>query len=406
MAHVSPLRDHHLQEEASLIPYGPPGTDIELVESYGELDFEYAALRKACVLIDLPSRGVLEVRGGDRVDFLQNMLTQNLRGASPLEAGAVRQSFWLNRKGRIEADLTLAELGDRLLIDLDAHVAGATAASLTQFLFSEDVEIRDATPDLHRLALYGPTAPALLLGASGPPRGGELPRLAVQDLLDGTCTEVEIAGAPVAVFRRDSAGEVGLELVVPTEAAGDVYRRLLDVGKPDEATRADAPAARIKLRESGWLAYNTARIEAGEPLFLIDFGPDNVPAETGELLGRRVDFRKGCYLGQEVVARMHARGNPKQVLVALKPTGERLLSEDGFPRQPVGGAQVFSADDPTGNPIGGVTSSTISPMLGGEPVCFAIVRFAFSKPGTEVYVMAEGDRVKAVVHDGLRFLRK
>src|SRR5690606_5807885 len=102
MAHVSPLRDHHLQEEASLIPYGPPGTDIELVESYGELDFEYAALRKACVLIDLPSRGVLEVRGGDRVDFLQNMLTQNLRGASPLEAGAVRQSFWLNRKGRIE----------------------------------------------------------------------------------------------------------------------------------------------------------------------------------------------------------------------------------------------------------------------------------------------------------------
>ncbi|MEO1511209.1 MAG: glycine cleavage T C-terminal barrel domain-containing protein, partial [Planctomycetota bacterium] len=160
-----------------------------------------------------------------------------------------------------------------------------------------------------------------------------------------------------------------------------------------------------KLRPSGWLAYNTARIEAGTALFNLDFSSDSLPAETGEqTLNDRVSFTKGCFLGQEVVARMHARGQAKQRLVGLRPIGENLRDAEGFPRQPVGGTQVFAKADPEGDPVGIVTSSTISPMCGGESICFAMLRSKFAEDGASVALTAEGARLEARVQTDLRFL--
>ena len=98
-------------------------------------------------------------------------------------------------------------------------------------------------------------------------------------------------------------------------------------------------------------AFNVARIEAGSPLFLVDFGRQALPHETG-LLARRVNFKKGCYLGQEVVARMESLGKPKQRLVALRMQQDRL---------PVSGAEVHEARD-GGEAVGRVTSSAPAPM--------------------------------------------
>ncbi len=397
MAHASPLRERHLQAEAALMRYGPAGTRIELVESFGELDFEYAAIRKSCILLDEPHRGTVEITGDDRHEFLNNMLTQQIKGLAPMRSAP---SFWLNRQGRIIADLRVLELGGRMLLDLDAHAVAPTVESLSGFVIMEDVEITDASERFHRLALHGPTAPALLDAASVH-RDGPHPA----DLTPFSACTVEIAGAEVIAERVDTTGEVGLELTMDTDAARAVYEHLVEVGQPHDGEDESSPASRIKLRPAGWLAYNTARIEAGTPLFNIDFSTESLPAETG-LLESRVSFTKGCYLGQEIVARLHNLGKPKQRLVAFKPEGENLRDEQGLARQPVGGAHVFPADNPSSDPVGIVTSSTISPMLGGEPVCFALVKGDHADPGTRLAVQAEGVLLTGEVREKLAFYQR
>ncbi|USN98804.1 MAG: aminomethyl transferase family protein [Phycisphaeraceae bacterium] len=397
MAHISPLHERHLQAEASMRPYGPLGLHIELVDSFGELDFEYAALRKSCVLLDQPHRGTIEVTGDDRHEFLNSMLTQQIKGL-----GAFRStpSFWLNKQGRILADLRVLELGDRVLIDLDAHAVDATVESLAGYIITEDVELNDLSDRLHRLALHGPSAIELLIAASTHKEGAPL-----SDLTSGAACRVDVAGREVIVERFDTAGEVGLELTVDTDAAASVYARLIELGQPHDGDEPGSVAGRVKLRPAGWLAYNTARIEAGTPLFYIDFSPESLPAETG-LLSSRVCFTKGCYLGQEIVARMHNLGKPKQRLVAFKPGGDELRGPDGLARQPVGGARVFPAGVEQADPVGIVTSSTTSPMLGGVPACFAIVKGQHADPGTPLAVHAEGVVLTGEVLDRLAFYER
>lgn len=169
----------------------------------------------------------------------------------------------------------------------------------------------------HRFSLHGPTGPALIAAAGAHKAGSP-----IADLADTAACVYEIAGATVIITRADTTGVAGLELAMPAESAQVVWDRLTEVGQipsdSDIHDLPDTPAAKIKLRPAGWLAYNTARIEAGTPLFLIDFDTESLPGETG-LLDSRVSFTKGCYLGQEIVARMFNLGAPKRRIVALKP---------------------------------------------------------------------------------------
>ena len=150
-------------------------------------------------------------------------------------------------------------------------------------------------------------------------------------------------------------------------------------------------------RPAGWFATNTARIEAGTPYFRIDFGPTNLPAESG-VLNSRVSFTKGCYPGQEVVARMQHLGKPKQKLIGLRVEGDLL---------PVSDAQVFAIAEGTsighqmghqlGDQLGVITSSGLAPMLGAVPVAFAMISSRAYEIGTKVLVNAEGEQAIATV---------
>ena len=147
------------------------------------------------------------------------------------------------------------------------------------------------------------------------------------------------------------------------------------------------------MRPVGWFAFNIACVEGGTPLFRTDFGPDNLPHETG-VVDRRVSFTKGCFLGQEVVARMERRGRASRTLVGLRVRRDLL---------PVASAQVFAqAGAGAGDSVGFVTSSTFSPMLGARPIAFAMMRAAHAGPGKTVLVGAEGEECQASVDD-LRF---
>ncbi len=387
MANPSPLREFHETMEAEWLTLAPVETDcqdgnssaIVLVATYREIEAEYAAIRKSVGLLDLPHRGTIQVRGKDAVDFLNRMLTNDIKAVS--NGHAVR-AFFLSRQGRILSDQTLftdASENEGVYLDLDFFLVQDVMTALDGYLFGEDVELVDVSSTLHRLALHGPRSLELL-----------------GRIIDGTegdwkveqdeCKSVIVDNETVVVLRRDSAGEVGLELTCPTELVGHLHRRLLTVG------------ADLGVRPIGWMAYNMARIETGTPLFQIDFGIDSLPHETGELLRSAVSFNKGCYPGQEIVARMESRGHPSKILVGVRITGESIPTT-GAPILEVVGEE---GREQGGDVVGAVTSAAPSPMLGNVGIAFAMIKYDCATIGTNVLTGTDDGALPGLVQ-GLQF---
>lgn len=374
MTAPSPLLAEHQRADALLLDYGPAEAPIRVVGAFDQVAVEYASIRKNTAIIDLPHRGVIEVTGDDRFGFLNRMVTQELKDLTP---GRSTCSFWLSRQGRIESDLRLVRPTDDapLLIDLDAHAVERTIRTLEAYIIAEDVTLTDAGERWHRLALHGPGACELLADNARSPDARQL--LAIRP---DTTASVEIDGIPLIVDRRDTAGRIGLELFVPS---GDVERVYNTLSAPSPQTNLDpntppTPFPDQKARRVGWHAYNLARIEAGTPIFNVDFGTDSLPAETS-LLESRVSFTKGCYLGQEVVARMHSLGHPAKRIVTLTPVDNTAEWDVTT------GTSIRDSDKPDSKEIGVVTSSGISPMNSGTGVCFAMVKWKHSEPGTRLW---------------------
>lgn len=362
-------RESHLSVE--YLQYGqigaPGAAAVAVPATFGEFEAEYAALRSTAGVMDAPHRGVLAITGADRLDFLDRIVTQDL---GELKPGTACESFILNRKGRIDGDLLLVELGDRMLVESDLHQMEVIAAALDEHLFTEDVTIQDASSQHHQIAIHGPGAIDLLQAARD--CGG------VNSPRPFEAMVIEIGSAEVVVVRRDQVGDPGLSLIIPLQRAEDVWNALLE-------------AAAGKGRPAGWYAFNTARIEAGTSLFNLDFGSMNLPHETG-VIDRRVSFKKGCYPGQEIVARTENLGRPRQILRGLRPPGDAV---------PVTGEAVFAGDE-SGEPdsqVGIITSSTPSPMLGFAPIAFAMLKSAAAEIGSAVLAYAEGEIVQAKVQD-------
>lgn len=355
--------------EIEYLPFGPADASgaptCEVVAAYAEVELEYAAIRGGCAIVDSCERGTLVVRGKDRVDFVNRLVTQDLR---KLGDGGVARAFLTNRKGRIDADLLVASLPDALVIDTLVHDVDTVRAALEKMVFAEDVAIETRTATHARLALVGPRASNALkaLGLAAPG--------------DGIAAWRCPFGAHHAeIVALDDYGAEGWAISVAREDAPALWLSLTTFGA----------------RPAGWFATNTARIEAGSPYFRIDFGPTNLPQESG-VLDSRVSFTKGCYPGQEVVARLQHLGKPKAKLVGLRIEGELL---------PVADAQVFAFAEggSIGEQVGVVTSSGLAPMLGAVPVAFALVSSSAYAEGTRVLVNAEGAQAAARV-TALRFL--
>lgn len=394
---------------ASFMNFGPPpeegGTSI--AAAFGSYEPEYAAVRQRVGLMHLPQRCVLRVTGADRAEFLHRMLTCNVQALRP---GSTRRGFQLDGKGRVVADLMLHHGEQDTWLETDTLDVEALRGLLEARLFAEDVALEPLGAQRVKLALHGPAATALLEAVADEPAA-----VARVGAMAGTHHVLHVAGTALTAYRYDDTGALGLHLLVPGESAAQVYRRLLEAAgyDPDAEATPDADYAAqrresLRGRPIGWLAYNTARIEAGTPIFHVDFGHDSLPAETG-VIDEAVDFDKGCYIGQEIVARMRDRGHPRRVLVGIRFTGGNL---------PVAGAQVLRADEAAGSSaaarsrdaaepgseiVGGITSSTLSPLLGQTAIAFAVVKWDAHQPGTRVRAPAEESMTEGHVH-ALRFI--
>ncbi|MDB5356559.1 MAG: Folate-dependent protein for Fe/S cluster synthesis/repair in oxidative stress [Phycisphaerales bacterium] len=365
----NPLHDLHQQAGAEFQAYA----QLEVVSTFGEPQAEYAAIRKGAAMIDEPQRGILELNGVDRLPFLNNLLTNETwdkTSKAGLAAGQGRYAFFLNTKGRIVADVNVIERVDRTLLDMDARMVEPVRAAFDKFLFREQVKMVSRVGALHAMALHGSNSRRILEEASGAALPADLPQ--------GGSIEARLFDADAVIWRDDACGVPGFHLIVDTPSARKVW-----MGLVSQFYENHEPGHR-RLRPVGWAAFNATRIEAGRPIFGIDFDESVLPAETGQI-ARAVSFTKGCYLGQEIVARMHARGQVARQLVGLR------MGDDALP---MAGTLIYDDAD---NQVGGVTSSTVSPVLSNACIAIGFVKKPFIPAGSVVNIPAEGKVRKATV---------
>ena len=375
---MTSLRDIQQTAGAEPMPYGPPPAEggVEIVATFGEYEAEYGAIRSRVGIMHRPQRAILRFTGADRQDFLHRMLTQDING---MKGGETRRGFQLNGKGRIVADALIHHGDADTWLEVDVLDIDALHTLLDARLFAEDVAIEKVTDAWEAFSLHGPAAQALLQAVADEGQDAAAPAN-----MPGTHHVLSLAAQKATVYRRDLCGVPGLHLLVPADHAAELYTKLLDAagfepGAAKDAALAERRRGTLRGRPIGWLAFNTTRIEAGTPLFHVDFGTDSLPGETG-LLDEVVSFTKGCYLGQEIVARMKNLGHPKRLTVGVRFAGDDL---------PVAGTQLFDATDKT-RAVGGITSSTPSPLLGHAPIAFAVVKWGGHESGTKVLAAAEG----------------
>ncbi len=401
------LQNHFRGDEA--IEWAAWG-GLPIVSTFGQPQAEYAAIRKGAGLVDLPQRGILEFSGADRHSFLNNLLTNALvqpGSRRALTAGHGCYAFFLNLKGRIVGDVHVLEFaGERTLLECDREAADMLLRSFDLYLFGEKVRMRNASEDLHELAIHGPEALRILTDAADALPAFEATAEDFPATFDLPTAEFTVGGVPVLAWRDDVCGVPGVHLLAKRQEVVRLWEDLTTrFGQPK-----DGPSpGRRRLRPVGWAMFNACRVEAGTPLLGVDFAaaapsrpgqkaeqlPDSrggmLPAETGPLFAKAVSVSGGCYLGQEVVARMHARNVTARRIVGIQ------MQEDALP---AAGAEV-EVDE---QPVGIVTSSTLSPVLSNACIALATLKRPHFEPGTNVRVAAEGRRARGQVVE-LPFLR-
>jgi tRNA-modifying protein YgfZ len=325
----------------------------------------YRAAREAAAVFDRSFRGKVAVAGADRRTYLHAMLTNDVASLAP---GSGCYAAYLTPQGRMIADMSVLELGDLVLVDLDPAVTTAVIQRLDQFIFSEDVKLGDLTEAFGRLTVAGPLAArvvAAVLSDAERPCPGEGELAGWSEFRGGRASFLGETGL-VAASRE--TGESGFDLYVERPRVGDLAAALVAAG----ATRAT---------DADW---DVLRVEAGRPAFGVDMGADTIPLEAG-IEDRAISFTKGCYPGQEVVIRILHRGQGR---VARRIAGLRVAG-DGVP----GRGDVLRAGD---REAGRVTSAVWSPRMGG-PIALAMVQRDFLAPGTELAVLHGDETLTATV---------
>ena len=332
----------------------------------------YRALRRAAGVVERAARTCIAVGGADRADYLQGLLSNDVAALAP---GAGCYATYLTPQGRLIADMDVFNLGDRLLLDVDAGVGPLLLARFDELVFAEDVTLADwggtcAGYDVHGPAALDVAAAALdALGVACDTPAG------VRGLAPHGCCRPAAAGETTAVLRTDALGEPGVAVVVPRERAAALHAALVAAGGAD----VDAAAA------------ETVRVESGRPRFPADMDGETIPLEAG-IEDRAISFDKGCYVGQEVIVRILHRGGGR--------VARRLV---GLTVGPAGGDGAGAAvPEPgaalrrEGEPVGRVTSAAASPVL-GQAIALGYLPRDLSDAGARVEVDLPAGRGAAVV---------
>ncbi|MDA2938270.1 hypothetical protein MYX75_08420 [Acidobacteria bacterium AH-259-A15] len=321
---------------------------------------EYQAVRDAVGFLDLSDRGKIEVTGADRVTFLHSMISNDVQ---ELPEWAGRYGTFLTARGKIVSDLFYYKFPNYLILDVKSDLLSKTIQTLEKYIVMDEVYLKDISSDTEHFSLQGPRSLDLLrelFANSGPST-----QYAVQ--------ETKWNKMILWLIRKDELAEPGFEVVVPREVASSVREAILEKGSG------------FGLRQVGPEARNILRLEAGIPWYGADMDENRYPMEAR--LDEAISLTKGCYIGQEVVAKATHIGGVGNLLMGLKLKGNSVPAKD---------SRVLNAD---AKQIGAVTSAVSSPRF-ECPIAFAYLKRAFARSG-EVYQVevGEGESVPAEVVD-------
>ena len=288
----------------------------------------------------LSHRAQLLVTGADRVRFLHSMISNDVEGLEDYEG---RYGTFLTARGKMVADFFYYRLPRLVLMDIDLSLAERTREALEAYVIMDEVEL-SLSDHFSHFSLRGPKTGDLvrvLLHADIPPRPLQV-------------VETDWGGDTVLLIHKSDVGLAGCEILAPQMCAPSLARSISEWNGSFPVRRLDPEV------------WNLLRVEAAIPRFGVDMGEGNYPMEAR--LDSAISLTKGCYLGQEVVAKATHIGGVGRLLMGLILDGE-------VPPEP--GARVLS---PEGKAIGSVTSAVVSPRLNG-PIALGYVKRAFARPG-------------------------
>ncbi|MBI4394893.1 MAG: aminomethyl transferase family protein [Candidatus Omnitrophica bacterium] len=302
---------------------------------------EYLAVKKACALFDHPDRGIIEVRGEDRTQFLHNVLSNDIKN---LTAGKGIAACLLNAQAKIIANMNALCFDDFFWLALDYVLKDKLIQALEKLIITEDVKLRDRSDELKLISIHGPKAKEILtviaseakqspsteIASSATPPRNDIP----DQILNHT--KITTNGVPVIIIRINLTGEIGYGLLIPKNQADSIKNWLMEKGTS------------FGLTQIGAQAMEVLRIEAGIPRYGIDFDESHIPLEAG--LEKTVSFTKGCFPGQEILARLDSRGGISKKLMGLEFEGEKIPKKNDQITQ-------------DGKTVGYITSAAFSPAL-------------------------------------------
>lgn len=317
---------------------------------------EVFAVRRGVGFADLSARGKLRITGRDRVEWLHNIVSNTVRG---LAVGEGNYGTFLTDRGKMLGDYRLLVRPDFLFLDTEPEIKDSLPAAMERFLISENAEIHREHDRYAMFGVFGKRSAEVLSRVFG----AEVPSLPLYG-----STELIFEGERVLLSRQNRTGELGFDVWFSPSTRLRFRQALLDAG-----------ATPI-----GEAALEVLRVEAGIPRYGVDTNEDIIPLEAR--LDHAIHYQKGCYIGQEIIARMHYRGHPNKLLMPLRFEGERIPppQTDIFPEP---GAEKRN---------GWVTSAVFSPTL-GEVVGMGYIRAQQATDGARFVAKTTNGWIPVVV---------
>ncbi len=354
---LSTLEEVHRQSGAAMVERD--GWSVPA--SYGDLLFEYAQIReRGAGVSDLSSRGRLLVTGSEAVQFLNGLITNDMK--------TLAENNWMpavfpNVQGRMLASVSIihrpatAESPAGFLIVTEPATHARVLSTIQRFTLAGDFHVADLTEQTALISLRGTMAAEIIKRLFGEAAAA----LGQHQSLTFDWTESQLT-----VVRTHETAADGFDLIVAAPSAAVLWQSLREAGA----------------RPVGFDAFEMLRVEAGEPLFGLDMDETNVVSETG--LDDAVSFTKGCYIGQEIIARIKYRGHVAKRLSGILFAGPASVARDA----------IISSTD--GKEIGRLTSVSYSPHLGAV-LALGYVKYNYLAPQTEVTVTSGAEQLPAQV---------
>jgi glycine cleavage system T protein (aminomethyltransferase) len=349
----TPLHDEHVALGAKIVPFA--GYEMPVQYPSG-ITAEHRGVREAAGLFDVSHMGEFMVRGPQALDLVQRVTVND---ASKMAVGQAQYSAMCLDSGGVVDDLIVYRFADHWMLVVNASNLAKDLAWIRAHTDGLDVEVENASQDLALLALQGPKARDIVRPLAKP----DIDSVKYYRFVEG-----RVGGIPAIIAGTGYTGEDGFEVCVGAGDAVALWRKLMEAGKAHG------------LVPTGLGARDSLRLEMGYALYGNDLDEEHTPLESG--LGWITKLDKGDFIGRDVLVRQKEQGIPRR-LVGM------TLKDKGFPRH---GYPVVSS----GEPVGVLTSGTVSPSL-GVGIAMGYVPPDLSKPDTALQIDVRGKTLQAVV---------